>query len=279
MKLTVLIDNLPGAPGLVNEFGLSIFLEANGRKVLFDTGTTGMFIGNARKLGVDLQAVDLAILSHGHYDHGGGLESFFYANATAPLFLRTTADADHYRDLSPGKHYIGLDKKMLEANRQRLRWVNEDTEIAPGFHIITSIPSSEFRPDTSARLLVKKGEEYLPDTFTHELALAVKEDDGVTLITGCGHLGVLNMLAAARARFPKEKIKAVIGGFHLIGDSDKLSMAVSKETVQAIARRFGELGANKVISGHCTGKEASALLAVELGPSYEELCTGSRFEV
>jgi len=279
MHLITLIENSMGREGLTNEFGFSLHIEANGRRVLFDTGQSSTFVQNAAKLNVDLSAVDLAVLSHGHYDHGGGLGAFFAANATAPLFLRTTADGEYYAKLPVGERYIGLDRDVLQANRTRLRWVGEDTEIAPGLHALTSIPDVERRPHTEDRLMAKQGGALVPDRFGHELALVVREDDGIAVITGCGHLGVLNMVLAAKRRFPEEPIKAAIGGFHLMSNPTAGEMAGTPADVEAVARRFKELGCQRVISGHCTGKQASAILMRALKDDYLELSTGMAFEV
>ena len=279
MHIITLIENSKGKGGLTNEFGLSLHVEANGKRILFDTGQSSAFAKNAENLNVDLSKVDMAVLSHGHYDHGGGLAAFFSANGTAPLFLRTTADGDHYGKLLFRNHYVGLDRAVLKANQARLRWVEEDTEIAPGLHALTSIPDVELKPDTGKRIRVKQEGKFIPDTFSHELALVVREEDGITVITGCGHLGVLNMVLAAKRRFPEEPIKAAIGGFHMISNPITGGMAGTPAEIEALARRFKELGCQRVISGHCTGKKASAILKRELKDDYMELNTGMAFEV
>jgi len=123
MHVTTLIDNSEGRSDLANKWGLSIHLEANGRRILFDTGSTPAFSTNAQKLNIDLRDVESAVLAHGHYDHGGGLGAFFSANEDAPLYLRTTADGDHFYKMPFVRRDIGLDKSALKANEGRLRWL------------------------------------------------------------------------------------------------------------------------------------------------------------
>ncbi len=254
-------------------------MEANGQRILFDTGKSKAFANNAEEMNVDLGKVDMAVLSHGHSDHGGGLAAFFAANKTAPLYLRTTAEDDHYVKLLFLRRYVGIDKEVLKANERRLRWVKEDMEIAPGVHVLTSIPDSEPRPDTQRSILVKTAQGFAPDLFKHELVLVVKEDNGISVITGCGHLGVLNMIQAAKRRFPEAPIKAVIGGFHLIASPISGGMSATAEDTKAMALRFEDLGCQSVVSGHCTGRKASALLQDALKGRFRMLATGTILEI
>lgn len=279
MHITTLVDNSEGQAGLTSEWGLSLHLEANGRKILFDTGSTSAFASNAQKLNIYLHDVEAAVLSHGHYDHGGGLGAFFSANDDASLFLRTTADGDHYYRTPFIGRYIGLDKEVLQANEGRLRWLSEDTEVAPGFHALTSIPISEPQLYVERKIMVREGENLVPDTFKHELALVVKEPNGISVLTGCGHLGVLNMVQAAKAKWPDESIKAVIGGFHAVSNPITRGMACTPSGIERMAERFKELGCQRVISGHCTGKKASAILKQVLKDDHDDLATGKAFDV
>ena len=126
---------------------------------------------------------------------------------------------------------------------------------------------------------VKRGDRLLQDRFDHELALVVREDDGIAIFTGCGHSGVLNMVSAARSRFPNERIKAVVGGFHQITDPRLSSMSGASEEVREMGRELVRLGCAQVHGGHCTGAEASKILHDELGDVYHELHTGLIFEL
>jgi 7,8-dihydropterin-6-yl-methyl-4-(beta-D-ribofuranosyl)aminobenzene 5'-phosphate synthase len=279
MKIVTLIENSKGTKGLANEWGLSLHIEANGWRILFDMGMSSAFARNAEKLNIDLNKVDMAVLSHGHSDHGGGLAAFFSANASAPLYLRTTADGDLYGKFLLRNFYVGLDKLLLRNNGARLRWINEDKEIAPGAFLLTSMPDTELKPHTEKKILAKTGHGFAPDEFKHELVLVVKEKDGISVVTGCGHLGVLNMVLAAKRKFPEMPIKAVIGGFHMTGTMLTGGPAVTKSETREIARRLKELGCQRVISGHCTGKKARAILRRELQDRFLEMSVGARLDI
>ena len=276
VQVITLMDNSPGPDGLVSEHGLSLGISTHGQKILFDTGPSRTFTRNAQLLGYDLAMVDVVVLSHGHYDHGGGLEAFFGINSEAPLYLKEEADGDFYAEMAGLSHYIGLDKGLLERNAGRLRWVTGSVSINSNVHLIAAFPGKYPRPPGNSMLKIKRGDHFYEDRFDHELALVVKEDDGIAVFTGCGHSGVLNIVTAAKSAFPNEHIKAVVGGFHQISGPGGIS--ASPDEVRELGKELIRLGCARVYGGHCTGTEASDLLKDELGDVYRELHTGLRFD-
>jgi 7,8-dihydropterin-6-yl-methyl-4-(beta-D-ribofuranosyl)aminobenzene 5'-phosphate synthase len=274
MHLTSLIEDTPGgAPGLVPQHGLSLLLKVRDTTVLFDMGQDGTFIGNAGYLGIDLKNVDIGILSHGHYDHGGGLAAFLRYNNHAPVYLKAGADEALYaRDL-PRYRFIGLEHDMLITNAERFIWIGTDTGLSPGLMLITDIRKPEPLPKGNRTLLIQRQEIFEPDPFLHELFLVVEEEDGISIITGCGHSGILNMVHTARARYPGRPIKAVVGGFHLT-DRD-----TPPEEVRSIGKTLKSAGCGRVITGHCTGTRAKSILREELGSCFAALYTGYTTEI
>ena len=249
MKITVLIEN--SAPeGLVPEHGLSFHLEYRGGRYLLDAGESGVFVLNARDLGADLGAVEAAFLSHGHYDHGDGLSAFFRLNRAAPVYARPAVRED---DVLHGNH-VGLDPGLFRRHARRFDLADGPREPFPGLHLI-------------------------PDAVAHEQSLALETEAGLVVLNSCCHAGVDNILEDIRARFPGTPLRAVLGGFHLMGPGGTSTLGPSPEAVRALARRLrDELDVAQVCTGHCTGAPGYQLLAEELGEHLHPLTTGAVFE-
>ena len=279
MHITILMDNSPGKPGLTNQHGLSFHLETSGTKILFDAGPSNATSSNARVLGKHLSDVDLAILSHGHYDHSGGLDAFFNENPTARLYTRKGADGEHYAKRRDGFEYIGVDKRLFERNAERIVEIDRDLEICQDVHALVSIPHTESLPAGNGLLFKKEGGVYVNDLFDHELVGVIEEDDGIVILSGCGHSGIINMVHAARKRFQNQRIKAVIGGFHLMYGSSSEDFVHNTHEATVIADRLVQLGCEKIISGHCTGDQATAILKDRLEGKHKALSTGLEIDL
>jgi len=196
-----------------------------------------------------------------------------------PLFLRTGAGGPHYARLLWMHKYIGLDEAVLDQNRKRLRWVVNNTELAPGIDALTAMTRTEPLPTGNRRLFVKTQGGFVRDPFTHELTCVVREKDGMVVLAGCGHSGILNMVMAAKDSFPGVPVKAVVGGFHLIDNPLLKTMGATPEEVREVARKLRSLGCQRVITGHCTGWKAARILKNELGDRLEILHTGYEADV
>jgi len=282
MRVTTLIENstLEGREDLVAEFGLSLHVQRGDLRILFDTGASGAFADNAERLGIDLEKVDLAVLSHHHFDHGGGLQRFLAINNRARVHLRASGWAPRYfRALVVVKRPIGLDASLFDRFAHRFELVTESMEVAPGVFLLTDIGSNYPRPEGNRHLFVDRGGSLELDPFEHELVLVVREEDGIVVFTGCSHHGILNMIEAARSRFPEVPVKAVFGGFHLIGVPFLDSMAAPREEVEGIGRTMLELTAGPIFTGHCTGRKAYGVLAGVMGSALRPFATGSSVEV
>ena len=282
MKVTALIENtkLEGRDDLTAEHGLALHIQYQGGQILFDTGATGEFVHNAEVLGVDLRGVERVVLSHHHFDHGGGLRRFMEVNAEAPVYLkRNEAGMCYFRLFGIVSRYIGLDLGLLQEQAGRLVVVDEFTEIAPGVFIITEIGRPYPLPKGNRYLFVKGEQGYELDLFEHELVLVVQEDDGLAVFTGGSHRGILNMVDTVAKRFAGRPIKAVFGGFHLIGLPLFNSMAGSRKEVAAIGRKMLTYPVEKVYTGHCTGAKAYRVLKEAMGEHLEYLPTGRSVEV
>jgi 7,8-dihydropterin-6-yl-methyl-4-(beta-D-ribofuranosyl)aminobenzene 5'-phosphate synthase len=282
MRVTTLVENdaLEGRDDLTAEFGLSLLIEVGSTTILFDTGSTGVFADNAAALGHDLGSVDLAVLSHHHFDHGGGLRRFLELNRKAPALLRGAPLENRWsRALLVIKRAVGIDTDLVGSTPERFVAVDDDTEIAPGVWLLTGILDRHPRPKGNRHLYVEHDGRLQADPFDHELMLVIHEADGMVVFTGCSHHGVLNMVETAAARFPDATVKAVFGGFHLIGPPIFDTMTATPEEVGSIARTLLERVAGPVFTGHCAGRKGTEALAAVMGDRLRTIRTGVVFEV
>lgn len=272
MKITALMENTSCNAALATEHGLSLLIEYGGTRILFDAGPSGAFAGNAEKLGADLVSVDFAVLSHGHYDHSGGLPEFFRRNGKAGVYLKRGAEGQYYAGiLGVPLKYVGIDRAIVKEYGGRLRFLETEAEPAPGCHILTDIEPDEQYRLANRYLYEKTGRRTVKDAFRHELVLVFEEEDGITVITGCSHNGIISLVETARRRFPGKPVKAVVGGFHLMGRSPD-NMNCDEAFLNMLAAKLMEY--DKTYTCHCTGEKAYALLKVRMGERLEYLRAG-----
>ena len=269
MRITTLVENHPGG-GLQGEHGLSFYIENAGHVALSDVGKTGLFVENARKLGVDLAKGEALVITHHHFDHGGGLPEFFVVNDNATVYLRRAPEMELIVEDPELPFYVGLDKAVLAEFTDRIRYIDGPLTPVPGLHLLTDIPKVYPKPSGDTRLMMQRGGEVLPDTFEHELVTVLEGERELVVLTGCAHNGVLNMIEAARQALPGKPIRAVIGGFHL--------NAETQPTVFGVGKALLEMGIPEVYTGHCTGEMQTDILAEVLGGRLHRLHTGMVME-
>ncbi len=282
MRVSVLVENSGSEDrkDLSPEFGLSLHIENNGQNILFDTGTSGVFADNAVKMGIGLGAVDVAVLSHHHFDHGGGLARFLEVNDQAKVYLRACRDRGHtFKAFGFLKRFIGIDDALLERHADRFVMIDEPVEITPDVVLLTDLSGRHPLPKGNDHLWVKRDGQLIHDPFEHELEMVIRQPNGLVVFTGCSHSGILNMVDAAITRFPDLPVKAVFGGFHLIGNPLFKSMAGTRSEVETIGREMLDRSITTVFSGHCTGEKAFGVLKSVMGETLQPFQTGSTAEV
>ncbi|HVP80353.1 MAG TPA: MBL fold metallo-hydrolase [Thermodesulfobacteriota bacterium] len=282
MRITTLIENKPSDTDthLVSEWGLSLHIAFNGRSILFDTGLTGSFAKNAERLSVNLASVEAAVLSHHHFDHGGGLKKFLELNSNAKVHLGETPNGDCCARLFWFmKKYVGLEKALLKTCPDRFAIVRQPTQILPDVFIFPNILDTYPRPKGNKRLYLRKNGKMTPDNFSHEIVMAIKENGKLVVFTGCSHSGILNMLDTVAKNFVGVPIKAVIGGFHLVASPPSNAMAGSTREVEDLGRLVLNYPVDLAYTGHCTGTKAFGVLKSVMGERLGDIQTGTCFEV
>lgn len=263
MKLIALMENTTDREALVCEHGLSLYIEACGKKILFDAGQTAAFADNAEKLGVDLKSVDLAILSHGHYDHSGGMSRFLQCNPTARLYVHKDAFAPHFNSTGA---YIGPDPALLDTGR--VVFNPGQLPLAEGLMLVDYASAPRYYPVDPAGLLMELEGAPCPEDFRHEQYLMIREGEKTICISGCSHKGILNITQWAEP-------DVLVGGFHFMNidpqSEEKSRLDQAAEVLLKSKATF--------YTGHCTGLAPYEYLKEKMGERLYYLSTGAELYI
>jgi 7,8-dihydropterin-6-yl-methyl-4-(beta-D-ribofuranosyl)aminobenzene 5'-phosphate synthase len=274
MIIKALVENTSCIASLGMEHGLSLFIEANGKRILFDTGSSPLFSENAKILGVDLKSVDFAVISHGHFDHGGGLETFISLNPAAKIYIRENAFDQFYSDRGGDTYkYIGLDMKLSKS--KQMVFTKDQLQISEGISLFSGVTGNRYFPSVNSSLYKKEGNDYIAENFSHEQNLVIEGEGVSLLVAGCAHRGIVNILQRffeLKGCYPTH----VIGGFHLLNKST--GKRESDETLLGIAKFLKTTNA-KFYTCHCTGEQNFAFMHEEMGDQIEYLSGGTSLTI
>jgi len=257
MKLCMLMENTSSRPDLIAEHGLSLYIETKNHKILFDAGQSDAFAQNAERMGIDLSCVDIAFLSHGHYDHSGGLMKFLEVNDHAPIYMNARAFGDYWHGED---HFIGVDPQL--KNHPRIRLTDGDVRIDEELSLHTCNELPRPFPSSGAGLTQRRSERFFPDEFLHEQYLTVAENGRRVVISGCSHKGILNI---TKWLCPD----VLIGGFHFMKvdpDARKAELEEAAHTLLSSPARF--------YTCHCTGEAQYAVMKRHMGDRLHYLRAG-----
>lgn len=256
-----LVENKTEHSGMLAEHGLSIYIEADGKKILFDAGATDIVTANAEVMSVKLADVDLAAVSHGHYDHTGGFPAFCALNEKAPVYIHKNAFRDSYgfRNGEPEEEKSGIrwSKEEREAMSDRFIFTDGPVYITENICITGTVPYADGTNITEGFYFRDENGEWQKDDMSHEQCLVIREPDGLYIFSGCSHRGVISALEAGKAMFPGERVAALVAGMHLY--------SAAEEDRAYVVQQIASEGLDRVMPVHCTGIKAICDLKAKLG--------------
>ena len=273
IKIQNLIEDTKGNNDCLFEHGLSFYVETLRHKLLVDAGASDKFMKNATKLNIDLTQVDALILSHGHYDHSGGIVPFVKINSSAKIYIHEKASDDYYSEKPDRTYYAGIDKE-IEHFPQTVR-INTETVIDDELYIFTNVTGRRHWPQGNLKLKKMVNGEMLQDEFEHEQYLVIKSEGKEILMSGCAHNGILNILDRYVAIEGHEP-DVLISGFHMMKSTEYM-----KEEVDTIRQTAYELKnyKTKYYTGHCTGEKAYEIMKEILKEQIQYVRSGEKIEL
>lgn len=275
LDITVLVDDRVTKKGLLGEHGWSLLIEVDSRLFLWDTGQGGMVLEhNARALGVDLSRIEKIFLSHGHYDHTGGLQTVLNHAPEAEVYAHPHAFNRKYRRQPGGKGFRenGIPvytRESLEVACGGLTVSKEPVEVIPGFWLSGEVPRK--RGPEMIRNFYTDQACTVPDRLLDDQSIFVRTENGTVVLLACSHSGLINILDAAEQVTGRESVHTVVGGLHLTHEPPGASRSVLDELLRRNVQVLGP--------AHCTGGQADAELRLAFPGEYLTVVTGSRFSL
>jgi len=272
IRITILAENTVYRGGLRGEHGLSVWVETDGKRILFDTGQTDLLLDNAKTLGIDLAQTDAVVLSHGHYDHVGGLDCVLDLAPQARVYLHPMALEPKFSASRGTVREIGITSVMRDRLRDRIKsgqgaYTAAATSVFPGVTVTGQIPRVSSFEDTGGQFFLD-AEGRKPDGLLDDQALFLDSSEGLVVVLGCAHAGVVNTLEHIQQLEPDRKVHAVFGGMHLV----KADQTRIEKTIDALRR----LDIDKIGPAHCTGRQAARQLWNSLGDRCFLCCVGTQ---
>lgn len=273
IKVITLVENTSISPDYLHKHGLSLYIETSNHKILFDLGSNGLFLENAKKLGVNIAEIDTVIISHGHADHGGALARFFEVNHIAKVYIRENAFDKHKIKVMGMLFDVGLDESLKK--HPQLVLTDSRTVIDDELMLFSDIDTHKFPTKANKKLYAQVDGRMIVDDFTHEQNLIITEGDKKTLFAGCAHAGIVNIKDKAE-KIIGGKLNSVIGGFHLYNPTSR--KRENDELIYGIADRLNN-GTTMYYTCHCTGKNVYEIMKKTLGDKIEYISTGYVFSL
>jgi 7,8-dihydropterin-6-yl-methyl-4-(beta-D-ribofuranosyl)aminobenzene 5'-phosphate synthase len=273
MKITTLLENTTVNKKLKSAHGLSLYIETDTHKILFDTGPNGLFADNAQKLGIDPAAVDTLVISHGHADHGGGLKRFLEINSKAQIYVRPTAFEHHSIKVLFLQISVSLDTKLLDSGR--FIFTDPIHRIDDELTLFSDVHGTKYQSASRTKLYKRTLAGLQQDDFAHEHSLLVTSGGKTALFAGCSHRGIVNILERAE-ELTNNHVDTVIAGFHLYNPAT--GKMESAALVDGAASALGQRK-TKYYTCHCTGQKAFNLMQHKMGEQMQYIATGEEVQI
>ncbi|MFO7727013.1 MAG: MBL fold metallo-hydrolase [Desulfonatronovibrio sp.] len=263
VKITIVVDNKAGRD-LDSEHGFAAWIEASGKRILFDTGQGQALAGNAARLDIPLDKADHLVLSHGHYDHGGGIVQVMEQSGSAIIHLHPDALIKRYSlDAKRKSRPVGLSEETIgfleSLPSERVHWIKQSEYILPGIGLTGPIPRTDSDEDVGG-LFYTDQQGNSKDLINDDQALWIDTDKGLVVCTGCAHSGIINTLNYIKKITGKTEIRAVAGGFHLMG--------AKRARVEKTVDELENISPEVIAPCHCTGDEARGFIKERLGDRF-----------
>lgn len=272
VSVTILVENTTPIPGFQGEYGFAALVAVDEKKFLFDTGSADALIKNAAAGGIDLAQIDDLVISHGHFDHTGAVVPFLQTGTGKKVYAHAGIFIPRYVVLGEYKKEIGVlfPSEKINTNGAEFITTNEFTEIYPEVFVTGEIPRTNDYEDVGGSFFAEDGNKLVPDALPDDMSMVINYSDGLIIISGCAHAGIINTIEYAQKKTGQNKIKAFIGGTHLSG--------ASEERMNRTLMELQNFDIEQIIACHCTGFDAMVKLRNILGNKVIKGETGMSFQ-
>ena len=276
MIITVLNENSVYKRGFLAEHGMSVLIEYEGKRILFDTAQSDVFIKNAIRLSKDIETLDAIVLSHGHYDHCGGLEFYAEKYKLPTIYVRENAfeNKKTKNEFAEGYREIGIpwrNEKIADSIKPFVKFTEDFCEIMPQVFLLGNIPYVTDFETVNKGMKIDLNGELVEDRMSDEQLLVIRSEKGLHVFAGCSHPGIINVLRYVEEKFPDEHIYSLYAGMHLI--------SAKKEKLERVIGELEKRDIDLIMPVHCTGQKAAAAIKGRFGNKCRLAVTSDVIEI